>query len=525
MTDFPEGWAIAPLPELITADGVFVDGDWVESKDQDPNGEVRLIQLADIGDGFFIDKSNRSLTYSRALELGCTFLEKGDVLVARMPDPLGRACVFPGDRRKAVTVVDVCVVRGQVDHFDNRWLMHFINAPVFRERIHELQSGSTRKRISRGNLSTLKLPIPPRFEQTRIVEKLEELLSDLDAGVAELKAAQKKLALYRQSLLKAAVEGALTADWRARRAARGESLETGADLLARILTERRARWEARQLAQFKEQGKTPPKGWEAKYPEPKLPSTIGLPPLPEGWAWASVAQLGEVQLGRQRSPTKLSGRYATKYIRAANITESGINFDDVLEMDFNDAERETFALKQGDVLLTEASGSPEHVGRPVIWPGSDDLYCFQNTVIRFTPIGLRPEFAFHLFLAWQKTGIFSRLSGGVGINHLSAGKFSSMSIPLPPLDEQMAVVDKLAVELSAMATQHHTIEHSLRQATAQRKNLLKAAFSGQLVPQDPNDEPASTLLARIRAEREAREGSRQGRRGRKNTDAHSGAAP
>ena len=103
---------------------------------------------------------------------------------------------------------------------------------------------------------SLSLPLPPRAEQTRIVAKLEELLSDLDAGVAELKVAQKKLAQYRQSLLKAAVDGSLTAEWRAQ----NPPTETGAQLLERILAERRARWEAKQLAKFKEQGKDAAQG-------------------------------------------------------------------------------------------------------------------------------------------------------------------------------------------------------------------------------------------------------------------------
>jgi len=160
-------------------------------------------------------------------------------------------------------------------------------------------------------LSEHLIPIAPLAEQTRIVEKLEELLSDLDAGVAELKAAQKKLVQYRQSLLKAAVEGALTAEWRkVRKSVRPELVEgrstfssssdhasiqrqdqdsgpadneeSGAELLQRMLIERRARWEAKQLAKFKEQGKAPPKDWQSKYPEPVKPVTSDLPELPEG---------------------------------------------------------------------------------------------------------------------------------------------------------------------------------------------------------------------------------------------------
>ena len=158
------------------------------------------------------------------------------------------------------------------------------------------------------------------------------------------------------------------------------------------------------------------------------------------------------------------------------------------------------------LLLTEASGSPAHVGRPVIWPTVDGLYCFQNTVLRFTPQGIRSAFAFRLFHAWQKLGVFSKLAGGVGINHLSAGKFSKLTVPLPSLTEQDACVRFLESAFTMLIDQEECILHATKQATAQRKNILKAAFAGQLVPQDPNDEPASGLLARIRDAREARAG-------------------
>lgn len=363
--------------------------------------------------------------------------------------------------------------------------------------------GTTVASIEGPALSRFPISLAPSTEQSRIVSKLEELLSDLDAGVAELKAAQRKLALYRQSLLKAAVEGALTADWRAR----NPPTETGAQLLERILQQRRARWEARQLAKFKEQGKAPSKNWHFKYPEPAAADTAGLPALPSGWAWASIEQLGEVQLGRQRSPDKLKGESPKRYIRAANITEAGIDLTDVLEMDFSESEQKTFTLLPGDVILTEASGSPAHVGRPAIWRGSKLDYCFQNTVLRFTPCGIGSEFAFYSFLAMQKLGVFRAIAGGVGINHLSAGKFSKLLVPLPPEAEQVVLVDAIATKLSLCDDQNALISHSLKQSAAQRKNILQAAFSGQLVPQDPSDEPASVLLARIRAERAARAGN------------------
>lgn len=125
--------------------------------------------------------------------------------------------------------------------------------------------GTTVASIERPALARFSLQVAPTFEQVRIVEKLEELFSDLNAGIAELKAAQKELVRYRQSLLKAAVDGTLTAAWRAVQSQQpGELKESGAQLLERILTERRARREVKQLAKFTEQGKASPKGWNQK---------------------------------------------------------------------------------------------------------------------------------------------------------------------------------------------------------------------------------------------------------------------
>ena len=238
------------------------------------------------------------------------------------------------------------------------FLLHWVRA---NERVIQgLGSGTTVSGIRLEALHGLPLMVAPAAEQTRIVEKLEELLSDLDAGVAELKAAQKKLAQYRQSLLKAAVEGALTADWRAaRRAANAEAVdpssppsfprrresssggapetqdsrrrgndeaETGAQLLSRILTERRSRWQTRQLAKFEAQDKAPPKDWQAKYPEPVAPDTAGLPALPLGWVWASAEQLCDF-ITKGTTPSKGldgAGDKVIPFLRVTNLTDKGV---------------------------------------------------------------------------------------------------------------------------------------------------------------------------------------------------------
>jgi type I restriction enzyme, S subunit len=161
------------LRDVLVDAEVFNDGDWVETKDQDPDGDVRLIQLADVGDGFYVDKSNRFMTTAKAKVLGCTFLEPGDLLVARMPDPLGRCCMFPGDQKPCVTVVDVCVIRPCQKKVFPRWLMHCINSPFTRHKISGYITGTTRQRISRGNLASVTIPLPPLSEQKRIAEILD----------------------------------------------------------------------------------------------------------------------------------------------------------------------------------------------------------------------------------------------------------------------------------------------------------------------------------------------------------------
>ncbi|MCG8372278.1 MAG: restriction endonuclease subunit S [Balneolales bacterium] len=162
------------ISDVIDARGIFSDGDWVESKDQDPLGDVRLIQLADIGDGRFIDKSNRFLTEEKAKQLKCTFLNKGDILVARMPDPIGRACVFPGVGQKAVTVVDVCVIRPNNPEVYQPFLKYLINSEGFRNDIKRHVTGTTRKRISRGNLNKIKFHLPGLGDQKRITKVLSD---------------------------------------------------------------------------------------------------------------------------------------------------------------------------------------------------------------------------------------------------------------------------------------------------------------------------------------------------------------
>ncbi len=395
------------------------------------------------------------------------------------------------------------------------------------EDIRRFGKGTTHTTIYFPEVKAFYVCVPPVNEQRRIVAKIEELFSNLDAGVAALKRAKANLKRYRAAVLKAAVEGKLTEAWRVDAAScrvlsdqdtrqdAASTYEPAAKLLERILTERRQKWEADQLAKFTAAGKPPPKGWREKYIEPSPPDTTGLPELPEGWCWARVEQLGDVQLGRQRSPKNRSDKFPTKYIRAANLTEAGLALDDILDMEFQPRELETYRLHPGDILLSEASGSPDQVGKPVVWNGEIENCCFQNTVIRLRPEGMPSAYPLTVFRYYYMNKLFAKVAAGVGINHLSAAKFSALPFPLAPLAEQKEIADDVDQRLSTIAVAVRQIEGDLLRAARLRQSILKQAFEGKLVPHDPGDEPASALLERLRANGDKMDDKSRTRRGRR----------
>ena len=196
----PSGWQWESINELA-AGGTFVDGDWVETKDQAPEGPVRLTQLADVGVAEFRDRSDRWMRTDQAERLGCTRLRHNDILIARMPEPLGRACLVPATIGEAVTAVDVAILRLQREDLEPRYLMWALNAPDSRRQIVAMQSGTTRKRISRRNLGTVRLPVPSLREQRRVVDILEDHLSRLDAAESGLTLAATRTDRWELSAL------------------------------------------------------------------------------------------------------------------------------------------------------------------------------------------------------------------------------------------------------------------------------------------------------------------------------------
>jgi type I restriction enzyme S subunit len=410
--------------------------------------------------------------------------------------------VFIWRKEPALVNQHIFKVVPDIHLIDSRLLFYWLKIAIEQLQATEHLHGSTMKHINRGPFMAHKLPLPPASEQTRIVEKLEELLSDLDAGVAELKAAQKKLVQYRQSLLKAAVEGALTAEWRTS----NQPKETGTQLLERILIERRARWEAKQLAKFKEQDKAPPKDWQSKYPEPVKPDTSDLPELPDGWVWASVdCLLAGIETGKSFKCVERSPSFdETGVVKVSAVSWGEYNEQESKTCTIEERVNPDLFVKAGDFLFSRAN-TVELVGACVIAKTVTLKVMLSDKILRLVLVhdNMKPWLLYLLRSRIGRKQIEVLATGNQeSMKNIGQERIRSIAIPIGPEDEIICVIALVEQGLVSATLQLSENEFALKQSAAQRKNILKAAFSGQLVPQDPNDEPAIVLLERIRAERE-----------------------
>ncbi len=483
----PRGWEWVSIGET----GEYINGFAFKPGHREVSGLpiVRIQNLTDetkplntttieVPDNYKIDTGDMLMSWSATL----------DVFVWRRGPALVNQHIFK------VVPEERVMLKGLLFH----WLKRAIQQLQKTDHLH----GSTMMHINRGPFMAHLVPLPPRAEQTRIVAKLEELLSDLDAGVAELKAAQKKLAQYRQSLLKAAVEGALTAEWRTH----NTPTETGAQLLERILTERRTRWEAKQLAKFEEQGKTPPKDWQKKYPEPVQPDTRDLPELPEGWVWTSVDQcsLDESAItdGPFGSNLKSSHYQETgpRVIRLQNIGD-GVFIDakaHISEEHYGQLTKH--AVDEGDLVVAMLG---EVLPRACIIPAGVSPAIVKADCAR---VRLNKDLTTsHIVMSQLNSkpvrDAVLKFVKGIGRPRVNLGHIRAIPLAICSIEEQREIEKSLIDAETSINDQLKSIELSLKQSTAQRQNILRAAFAGELVPQDPNDEPATVLLERIRAER------------------------
>lgn len=320
--------------------------------------------------------------------------------------------------------------------------------------------------------------------------------------MAALKRVQANLKRYRAAVLKAACEGRLVPTEAELARKEGRSYETGEQLLARILKECRAKWEVDQLAKMQASGKSPKNDdWKKKYKEPEPPDTSTLPAPPEGWVWGSLDQVFLVERGRfsirpRNDPRYFGGPYP--FVQIGDLPREGGTIRAFQQTLNEKGLLVSKMFSKGTVLVAIVGATIANTG--VL---SFDSCCPDSLV------GLRNENAILLsfaeaYLTSMKLSLRRASYASGGQPNISLAMLQPYPLPLPPESEQTRIIMEIQRSLSTVETLQEAVAHRILSADRLRQSVLKRAFEGKLVPQDPNDEPASALLGRIRAERSAR---------------------
>ncbi len=507
--ELPEGWVLARLRDVVSPGGI-------RNPRMSKQIEFLYVDIEAVDNITQKIVAPRKLSTADAPSRARMAIQVGDIIFSLVRPYLKNIAIVPQELDGQVASTAYCVIRPEVGVL-SRFILYTLLRESFIASIKTY--GNTPPCARDDEFLDMYIPVAPTEEQKHIVEAIEQHLSLLDSTITSLQKDKIRLKHAHTSVLKAAVEGELTAEWRTEHPV----TETAPELLQRILIERHKKWEEVQLAKMEAKG-TKPKDdrWKENYKEPLPPDMRNLTALPEGWCWATVDQV----TSRSEYGTSVKCDYGVKgtpVLRIPNIVAGEVDLSDMkyalrpLSIDQHSS------LQPGDLLLCRTNGSLSLIGKAaLIRVPLEPYHTFASYLLRFrlSESSILPKWV-HIFMSSEQGRSFieSNASTTAGQYNISLTLMHTMPFPLPPLSEQQQIIDEVECILSDIIHTEKEIDVSLKRAERSRQGILEEAFAGRLAAQDPDDEPAYVLLEHIREERVRRTQEEQERRkeGRKMT--------
>ena len=488
--ELPDGWEWVRLGDIVAPVTK------VRPADQ-PEKEITYIDISSVDNDRYRITSPKLFRGDQAPSRARQLIRSGDTLLSTVRVYLKNTALVTDQFNGDVASTGFCVIRPAGVH--SRYVSYHALTDGFVENLSSKQRGVSYPAVRDSDVFEESIPLAPLPEQHRIVDKIEELFSDLDAGEAALVKTERLLERYRQSVLKAAVEGELTRGWREQ----NPVAEPAEILLERILQERRARWEADQLAKHEAKGKKPPAGWKNRYKPPVEPDTSDLSELPEGWRWVSLDTL--IVSGPQNGlylPKSLYGA-GTPILRIDDYQDDSSRASHQLQkVEATRADVLKYGLTVGDLVINRVN-SPTHLGKCLLVEQRNVPALFESNMMRMQfSAEVRAAFVALFLKSWPgRRYLTAGAKWAVNQASINQSDVACTPIPLPPLAEQESIVEEVERRLSVLDAVAAEISNQRRRSKQLRRSILKDAFEGKLVPQDPEDEPAEVLLERIRAKK------------------------
>ena len=471
MRAMPPTWVNAELGEIVAplSDGRTIHQGWSPQCLREPSESEEVwgvLKTTSIQPGQFLPEHNKrlpELTEARPL----IEVSAGDLLItcAGPRSRCGVACLVRSTRRRLLMSGKMYRFRFDERYLDSRFVEAFLLSSEAWDAIDKMKTGGSDSglNLTHERFRGLQIPIAPLAEQKRIVAAIEEAFSKLDAGEAGLQKVRQQLRHLRNTVLSAAVTGKLTDQL-----AEDVPIRTSIPLLG--------------LTQVED---------------------TMLEALPESWEWVTLGSVSEIAGGIQKQPKRAPNKNPVAFLRVANVGRGQLDLSQIHNIELFEGELARYGLRSGDLLVVEGNGSPEQIGRCALWSAQIEVCTHQNHLIRVRP----KEYLLskYLELFWNSPGGSRRVqnvaSSTSGLHTLSTGKLKVLPVALPPVAEQIRIAAEVERQFSFIDAAERAVETGLLRSAALRRSILKAAFEGKLVPQDPTDEPASVLLERIRAER------------------------